>query len=136
MIGDWSSATVVINELTHRVEELERQLVERPALPHVVLAPGEVLVLTAPADMEPDQFKRLRADIWAMHLGPLGGRVVLVSDALRAHIERGWRALLVRYMDHVNRSEGTVYLTDFYAGDSPLSDADRAELTALCAELT
>lgn len=73
-----------LSDARARVERLEQQLAKRPPLPHVVLGLGEVLVVTGPADMTPDEYLELIASVEAMNLG---GRVVVASDALRATIE-------------------------------------------------
>lgn len=72
-----------LHDLTLRVEALERRLAH-PTMPHVVLKPNELLVLTGPEDMDPAQYAELRASVAAMDLDR---RVVVISPALRAAIE-------------------------------------------------
>lgn len=71
-----------IEMLQQRVDELETS--RAPILlPHVVLGPGDVLVLTGPDDMDSAQLVELQASVAAMNLH---GRVILVAPELRTAI--------------------------------------------------
>lgn len=70
--------------LQSRVELLEQRQI-MPTLPHVVLGPDQVLVLTGPPDMDPAQYARLHADVKAMGLG---GRVVVIGPELQPAIDQ------------------------------------------------